>query len=177
VKALWIPTPLNALHLTKFSSTLLHTHTHTHCLGLRLSDGDFRAALRRRLGEPNLPHGARDAPCYCGTMLRSTNAEHALTCCAPHKLRVLRHDEIVDVVRRALWRGVLPSTKEPGLAVLHPRPTGPRPPPGARGDLLFSLEGQQCLSDVSVSTLEPPRTARQRRRDAEKGGGWVFCAG
>ena len=67
-----------------------------------------------------------------------------------HALRVLRHDEFVDVVRRALRRGGVPSTKEPGLAVLHPRAAGPRPPAGARGDLLFSLEGEQCVGDVTV---------------------------
>jgi hypothetical protein len=66
---------------------------------------------------------------------------------------VLRHDEIVDVVRRELRRGGLPSTKEPGLAVLHPSAMGPRPPAGARGDLLFSLEGKQCVGDVSVIHL------------------------
>jgi hypothetical protein len=34
--------------------------------------------------------------------------------------------------------------------VLHPQPAGLRPPTGARGDLLFSLEGQQCAGDVFV---------------------------
>jgi hypothetical protein len=34
--------------------------------------------------------------------------------------------------------------------VLHPQPAGLRPPTGARGDLLFSLEGQQCVGEVSV---------------------------
>jgi hypothetical protein len=56
----------------------------------------------------------------------------------------------VDVVRRALRSGGLPSTKEPGLAVLHPSAMGPRPPGGARGHLVVSLEGQQCVGDVSV---------------------------
>jgi hypothetical protein len=68
----------------------------------------------------------------------------------PSHLCVPRHDAIVDVVRRALRRGGLPSTKEPGLAVLHASAMGPRPPGGARGHLLFSLEGQQCVGDVSV---------------------------
>jgi hypothetical protein len=117
---------------------------------LRLSDGDFRAALRRLLGESNLPQGARAAPCFCRALIGSTDAEYALTCHAPNALRVLHHDEIVDVVRRALRRGGLPSTKEPGLVVLHPSAMGPRPPAGARGDLLFSLEGEQSVGDVSV---------------------------
>jgi hypothetical protein len=63
---------------------------------------------------------------------------------------MLCHDEIVDGVRRALRRGGIPSTKEPRLAVLHPQPAGLRPPTGACGDLLLSLEGQQCMGDVSV---------------------------
>jgi hypothetical protein len=61
---------------------------------LRLSDGDFWAALRRRLGESNLPQGAPAAPCFCKALIGSTDAEHALTCHAPNALRVLRHDEI-----------------------------------------------------------------------------------
>jgi hypothetical protein len=65
---------------------------------LRLSDGDFRAALRRRLGESNLPQGSPAAPCFCKAQIGSTDAEHALTCHAPNALRVLRHDEIVDAV-------------------------------------------------------------------------------
>jgi hypothetical protein len=34
--------------------------------------------------------------------------------------------------------------------MLHPQPAGLQPPTGARGDLLFSLEGQQCVGGVSV---------------------------
>jgi hypothetical protein len=86
------------------------------------------------------------------------DAERGLTCRSPHKLHVLHHDEIVDV-RRALRRGGVPSTKDPGLTVLHPQPAGLWPPTGARGDLLFSLEEQQCVVTSQSSTLEPPRTA------------------
>jgi hypothetical protein len=134
----------------------------THCASR------MATSLRRRLGdpnhphgaqppprspatptEPNLPHGAPAAPFVCSTLLRSTNAEHTLTCHVPHKLRVLCHDEIVDV-RRALQRGGVPSTKEPSLTVLHPQLAGLQPPTGSHGDLLFSPEGQQCVGDVSV---------------------------
>jgi hypothetical protein len=44
--------------------------------------------------------------------------------------------------------GGLPSTKEPGLTVLHQQATGPRPPTGKHRDLLFSLEGEQCVGDI-----------------------------
>jgi hypothetical protein len=118
---------------------------------LRLDDGAFRAALRRRLGECNLPSGSPDATCFCRTSLRATDAEHALTCRSPNALRVLRHDDIVDVVRSMLRRGGVPSTKEPRLPVLHLQgPSSARPPAGARGNLLFSLEGEQWVGDVSI---------------------------
>jgi hypothetical protein len=41
---------------------------------------------------------------------------------SPNALRVLRHDNIVEVVRRALRRRGVASSKEPLLADLHCRP-------------------------------------------------------
>jgi hypothetical protein len=118
---------------------------------LCLDNGAFRAALHRRLGESNLPSGSPDATCFCPTSLRATDAKHALTCRSPNALRVLRHDDIVDVVRRMLRRGGVPSTKEPRLPVFQLQgPSSARPPAGARGDLLFSLEGEQWVGDVSI---------------------------
>jgi hypothetical protein len=74
---------------------------------LRLDDGAFRTALPCCLGESNLPSGSPDATCFCRTSLSATDAEHALTCRSPNALCVLRHDDIVDVVRRMLhWGGV-----------------------------------------------------------------------
>jgi hypothetical protein len=118
---------------------------------LRLDDGAFRAALHCRNSESNLPSGSPDAACFCGTCLSATDAEHALTCHSPNALRVLRHDDIMDVVRHMLRRVGVLSTKEPKLPVLHLQgPSSARPPAGARGDLLFSLEGKQWIGDVSI---------------------------
>jgi hypothetical protein len=66
-------------------------------------------------------------------------------------LRELRHDDIVGVVRRVLRSGSAALTKEPRLSVLHTKgPSSACPPAGARGGLLFSLEGKQYVSDVSI---------------------------
>jgi hypothetical protein len=63
---------------------------------LRLSYGDFQAALCRRLSKSNLPEGAPAASCRA-LLLRSPRQlygyQASLTCLAPHALRVLRHDE------------------------------------------------------------------------------------
>jgi hypothetical protein len=74
-------------------------------------------------------------------------------------------------------RGEVPWTKEPGLAVLHPRPAGLRPPTGACRYLLLSLEGQQCVGDVSVihpgastysAVAAKTDSSAAARRDADK---------
>jgi hypothetical protein len=91
---------------------------------------------------------------------------------------VLRHDEIMEFVRGVLLKGGVPSTKEPGLAVLHPQPAGSRPPSGPRRDLLFSLEGHQCVGDVSAihpgastccAVVAKTDGSAAARRDADKG--------
>jgi hypothetical protein len=134
---------------------------------LRLDDGAFRAALRRRLGESNVPSGSPDATCFCRTSLRATDAQHALTRRSPNALRVLRHDDMVDVLHM-LRRGGVPSTKEPRLPVLHIQgSSSARPPAGARGDLLFSLEGEQWVGGVSITQ---PGAATYRAAAAQTDG-------
>jgi hypothetical protein len=75
--------------------------------------------MRQRLGLPNLPRGTPIVTCFCGAPLASTDSEHAHSCPIPNALRVLRHDNIVEVVRRALCRGGVASSKEPVLEALH----------------------------------------------------------
>jgi hypothetical protein len=94
---------------------------------LRLSDGDFRASLRWRLGDTDLPHGA------------PASAENSL---APHTLGMPSLP--CPMLRKGGW----PSTKEPGLTVLRPQMAGP--PAGAQGNLVFPVKGEQCVGDVSV---------------------------
>jgi hypothetical protein len=139
---------------------------------LRLDDGAFRAALRRRLGESNLPSGSPDATCFYRTSLRATDAEHALTCRSPNALRVLRHDDIVDVVRRMLRRGGLPSTKEPRLPVLNLQgPSSARPPPQVLdrqrehvATCSSPWRGSSGLATSPSSTPGPQPTARPQPR-------------
>jgi hypothetical protein len=107
---------------------------------LCLDDGAFYAALRLRLGEFSLPSGSQDAACFCGARLSGTDAKQALSCRFPNALRVLRNDDIGDIMRRMLRRGGVPSTKEPRLPVLHIQgPSSARSSEGARKDLLSSF--------------------------------------
>jgi hypothetical protein len=101
------------------------------------------------------------APCSRGTVLRSTDAKHALTCRAPHQLLVLHHDEIVDIVRRELRRGV--SSFDEGARSCRGAPAATN-----RGtDICCSLlRGSSVWVTSLSSTLGRPRTARRRCRTA-----------
>jgi hypothetical protein len=82
----------------------------------------------------------------------------------------LRHDKLVTVVRRAMHRGGVTSSKEPLLAALQPGLRIRLPCAEARGDILHVLTNELQVGDVSVVH---PGAARYRRaaatqRDAEK---------
>jgi hypothetical protein len=87
---------------------------------ITLSDSEFRAALRRRLGLPTLFRGTPNITCFCCKALAATDSEHAHTCHTPNALRVLRHNEFIEVVRRVVRGGGVTSSKEPLLAALQP---------------------------------------------------------
>ena len=88
------------------SSDWLYALPITAC-GLRLSDEAIRVAVGLRLGL-NIckPH-----PCPCGAMVTSRGT-HGLSC-KRSSGRSTRHQQINDVIRRALKRADVPSTKEP----------------------------------------------------------------
>jgi hypothetical protein len=84
-------------------------------------------------------------------------------------MHILRHHDIMDVVHCMLRWGGVPSTKEPRLLVLHIQgPSSARPPAEARGALLFSLEGEQWIADVSILHS---RAATYRDAAAQTDGG------
>jgi hypothetical protein len=63
---------------------------------------------------------------------------------------VLRHDKLVEVVRRAMRRGGVTSSTEPLLAALQPGPRIRLPRAEARGDILYVLINELQVGDVSV---------------------------
>jgi hypothetical protein len=81
-----------------------------------LSDGGFRLAMGRRLGLSDLPRGHPHSHLFLWRPW--PDSEHAHTCTAPSAMRVLRHDNIVEVVGRTLRRGGVALFKEPLLAAL-----------------------------------------------------------
>jgi hypothetical protein len=81
-------------------------------------------------------------------------------------------------VRPMLCREGVAPTKKPRLPVLHTQgPSSARPPPGAHGDPLFSLQDEQCICDVPIippGAINYPSPAAHAhggaaaRRDANK---------
>jgi hypothetical protein len=76
---------------------------------------------------------------------------------------VLRHDKLVEVVRRAMRQGGVTSSKEPLLAALQPGPRIHLPRAQARGDIIYVLTNELQVGDVSGVH---PGTARYRRAAA-----------
>jgi hypothetical protein len=63
---------------------------------------------------------------------------------------MLRHDKLVEVVRRAMRRGGVTSSKEPLLAALQPGPRIRLSRAEARGDILYVLTNELQVGDLSV---------------------------
>ena len=112
--------------------------------GLRLSDEAIRTAVSLRLGSSIcLPH-----QCPCGTYVDALGS-HVLSC-KKSSARILRHNELNDIVHRSLVRAGIPSVKEPpGLL----RSDGKRPD----GCTQIPWSAGKCLAwDVTVTdTLAP----------------------
>jgi hypothetical protein len=127
----------------------------------------FRAALHRRLGLPTLPRGAPTVTCFCGKALAATDSEHAHTCPTPNALCVLRHDELIKVVRRAMRQGEVTSSKEPLLAALQPGPRIRLPRAEARGNNLYVLTNELQVGDLSI--VHPGAAQYCRAATAQRG--------
>jgi hypothetical protein len=88
-------------------------------------------------------------------------------CPTPNALRVLRRDELVEVVLRAMRRGGVTSSKEQLLAALQSGPLTRLPRAKARGDILLVLTNELQVGDLS---LIHPGAARYRRAAAATSG-------
>jgi hypothetical protein len=83
---------------------------------LVLGDAEFSAAVRRRLLLSCLPRAAPAITRQCGLTVSTSDTEHPLTCDKAQGIRVLRHDDIVDIVRSACRRAGVSTSKEPFMA-------------------------------------------------------------
>ena len=101
-------------------------------LGLKLDPMSLKVASGLRLGSPLChPH-----KCICGVMVEP-NGRHGLTC-KMQMGRRSRHDQINDLIRRALVQGKVPAVNEPsGLS----RSDGKRPD----GLSLITWKSGKCL--------------------------------
>jgi hypothetical protein len=91
-------------------------------------------------------------------------------CPTPNALRVLRHDELVEVVRRAMRRGGVTSSKEQLLAALQSGPPTRLPRAKSQGDILHVLTNEVQVGDLS---LIHPGAAQYRRAAAATSGAAV----
>jgi hypothetical protein len=137
---------------------------------LGLADTCFCAAVCRRLGVSALPHGKEHARCACNALASELGPEHALNCPKISRLVNDRHDDIAKALLRALLRAGVTATLEPHLSAFGGAPTAAqlarRRNPGvddgtdeARGDVLFYLDGQLIVVDVSVINVLSKRAA------------------
>ena len=135
------------------------------CPSLTLADSGFQAAARRRLALPCLPPTGPYAKCLCGKCTIDCRADHALTCPKPSGLRVLRHDEIVGPVRRALARAGCTTALEPHMSAFA---TAPALRPGASADTRRPARRAhpgECRGDI-LTVYDPfgPKTGERHQR-------------
>jgi hypothetical protein len=62
----------------------------------------------------------------------------------------MRHDNVLEVVRRVMRRAGIASTEEPFLAPLQRNDASSVAHLPARGDVLLVLDGKLCVGNVSV---------------------------
>jgi hypothetical protein len=123
---------------------------------LRLTDSDFRASARHRLGLPWMPANAPGVRCLCNLELQPHDADHAMTCKTLSGAVTLRHDIVVDIWRRIAHRAGIPSSVEPPMRALpgaHAARAGARPQ--SRGDILLVLPQPAGMTVADVSVTHP----------------------
>ena len=119
---------------------------------LQLSNGDFVAAMRHRLGMTHLPANAPGVRCSCGRFMQPNDTDHAMTCKSLCGEMTMRHNMIARSWRRIISRSGTASSLEPAIRAL----------PGARGaavsarhtdsrgDILLILPDGLTVVDISV---------------------------
>jgi len=117
--------------------------------GLRLDDEAIRVAVGLRLGLPL----CESHKCPCGAMV-DTNGIHSLSC-KQGTGKSLRHNQLNDIIWRALSRAGVPSTKEPnGLCFTDDRrPDGMTLIPWSSGrSVTWDVTVINTLADSYIST-------------------------
>jgi hypothetical protein len=135
---------------------------------LTLSDGDFRSAMRHRLGLTHLPANAPGVRCTCGRVMQAGDTDHAMSCSSQAGGMQLRHEIIANAWRLISHCSGTAVASEPMLRELPGAQAGANAErPDSRGDLLLVLERGLTVADVSV--VHP--AADSNRRAARVAGG------
>jgi hypothetical protein len=119
---------------------------------LELSNADFVAAMRHRLGMTHLPANAPGVQCTCGRFMQPDDADHAMTCKSLCGAMTMRHNLLTENWRRIISRAGVASSLEPAIHALP----GARAAavsaghPDSRGDILLILPEGLTVADVTV---------------------------
>jgi hypothetical protein len=133
-----------------------------------MTDGEFRSALRHRLGLSSMPANAPGVQCFCGRRLDAHTTDHAMVCKSLSGAMTLRHDILKKIWCRIARRAGIATSEEPVLrpmqgataALLTNRD-------GARGDILLALPSALTVADVSV--IHPAAQTYRRAAAREAG--------
>ena len=118
---------------------------------LQLTDADFIASLRHRLGLTHAPANAPGVRCSCGRYMAPGDIDHAMTCTSLRGVMTLRHDILKSIWRRLANRAGVASSVEPTIRTLPgAQATAVANRPDSRGDILFMMPSGLTVADVSV---------------------------
>ena len=141
---------------------------------LCLTNGDFRTALRLRLGLPLMPEVATAVTCFCGDDIGPGDIDHAMACSILSGAKHMRHRILIETWRQIASRAGVASSAEP---LLHKMGAAATPTSAERGDILLALPDALAIGDVSVihpaaasysAAAARSEGAASRIRDAEK---------
>ena len=84
-----------------------------------MTDGDFRSAMRHRLGLSTMPANAPGGQCYCGRRLEANTTDHAMICTSLSGAMTLRHDILKNIWCRIARRAGIATSEEPVLCPIQ----------------------------------------------------------
>lgn len=114
-----------------------------------LNDWEFRSAMLHRLGVNHMPANALGAECWCGHHLQKRDSDHPHTCRKQSGSWTLRHNLVLDEVRRSAHSSGIANSVEPVLRPLQGT-SATSLERGSRGDILLALPSALTVVDVSV---------------------------
>jgi hypothetical protein len=138
------------LHSVAYRESVAYRDTLPLLPALTLDNPAFQGQAKLQLGIASSWPGASAVECpSCHRIVQGADIEHVLTCSRFSGARTLRHDLVLDSVRRAAASAGLSSSREPSYRRLgHSSNTAA--PLGWRGDALVVMPRGLTVIDVAV---------------------------